>query len=83
MFPSSGTETGLPAPVVEVTLRTRAIQSAGRMTGFVLVKLLAQILQRVSHQRLGPHRSGLRTPIHVTVFIDIEIAAPGATLEGR
>src|SRR5205823_8572581 len=49
----------LATPVVEQTSRARAVQRAGGVTGFVVVKLLPQIVQRVIQQRLGPYVSRL------------------------
>src|SRR5690348_7663146 len=54
----------LQTPVIQLTGRTRATDRASRVTGFVTIKLFAQIGDRVRHQILRPNCPCLRAPVH-------------------
>src|SRR5688500_14236714 len=74
---------GLGPPVIELAGGTGTTDGTSGMTALVAVKLLAQISQRVIHQRFRPDSPRLGAPVHAAEFVDIQIAAARAAFEGR
>jgi hypothetical protein len=53
------------------------------VAGFVLVKLLSQIIKGVIHQTLRPQAPRLRAPTHLSILIHVKITAARPAFEWR